>query len=176
MKTTEEIFIIIKQKFNDDILNHVKGQPVEEYIEAKPAAIDQICLYLRNTEDLMFDNLMNLSAVDDFNGHKIKDESGKEIMSGGTLSVFYHLESMKLNQKVTLKISTNRDNPEVNSVDPVWHSANWHEREAFDLFGIKFLNHPDLSRILMPYDWEFGYPLRKDYENPEFYHGMKVPY
>ena len=71
MKTTEEIFVILKQKFPEDILNHVKGQPVEEYIEVNPSAIDQVCLFLRDSDDLMFDNLMNLSAVDDFNGKKI---------------------------------------------------------------------------------------------------------
>jgi len=85
------------------------------------------------------------------------------------------LDSFSLKHKITLKTSTNRDVPEVESVTNIWYSANWHEREAFDMFGINFLNHPDLRRILMPYDWE-GFPLRKDYENPEFYEGMKIPY
>jgi NADH-quinone oxidoreductase subunit C len=105
---------------------------------------------------------MNLSGVDE-----IKD---------GLLSVYYHLESTKLKHKITLKVSTDRNNPEVPSVIEVWKGADWHEREAYDMFGIIFLNHPDLRRILMPYDWDAGFPLRKDYENPEFYQGMKVPY
>ena len=74
-----------------------------------------------------------------------------------------------------MKVSALRENPEVESVESVWKCADWHEREAYDMYGFKFLNHPDLIRILMPYDWE-GYPLRKDYKNPEFYQGMKVPY
>ena len=120
--------------------------------------------------------LMNLSGVDDANGAKEKDEKGLETIKGGTLSVYYHLESTKLKHKLTLKASTDREKPEVVTVTEVWKGADWHEREAYDMYGIIFLNHPDLRRILMPYDWEFGYPLRKDYKNPEFYQGMKVPY
>ena len=118
---------------------------------------------------------MNLSGVDDANGEKEKDEKGFDTIKGGTLSVWYHLESIELKHKITLKVSTERENPEVASVAEIWRSSDWHEREAFDLYGIKFLNHPDLRRILMPYDWEAGHPLRKDYKNPEFYQGMKVP-
>ncbi|MEX0602057.1 MAG: NADH-quinone oxidoreductase subunit C, partial [Bacteroidota bacterium] len=68
-----------------------------------------------------------------------------------------------------------KEQPHIQSVSGVWGTANWHEREAYDLIGIVFDGHPDLRRILLPYDWE-GHPLRKDYKVPEFYNGMKVPY
>jgi len=176
MKSPEEIFELLKSKFGDAVLELDSEKPVESVISAAPLEIDKICTFLKDEEGFEFDSLMNLSGVDDFNGEKTKDDNDNEVMKGGTLSVFYHLESVKLKHKLTLKVSTNRDNPEVASVEEVWRSADWHEREAYDMFGIKFLNHHNLIRILMPYDWEGGYPLRRDYENPEFYKGMKVPY
>ena len=176
MKTSEEIFNILKEKFGEAIGELVSDKPAESVIVVSPMEIDKICFFLRDEKDLEFNSLMNLSGVDDANGEKVKDENGNEILKGGTLSVYYHLESISLKHKVTLKVSTDRENPEVASVEEIWRTADWHEREAFDMYGIKFLNHHNLIRILMPYDWEAGYPLRKDYQNPEFYKGMKVPY
>ncbi len=175
MKSIEEIFSILKEKFPDSVTELLADKPVEPFIEASPLEIDKICIFLIENEELKFDSLMNLSGVDDANGDKEKDEKGLETIKVETLSVWYNLESIELNHKITLKVSTEREIPEVASVAEIWRSADWHEREAFDLYGIKFLNHPDLRRILMPYDWEAGYPLRKDYKNPEFYQGMKVP-
>ena len=176
MKTSEEIFNILKEKFGEAIGELVSDKPAESVIVVSPMEIDKICLFLRDEKDLEFNSLMNLSGVDDANGEKVKDKNENEILKGGTLSVYYHLESISLKHKVTLKVSTDRENPEVASVEEIWRTADWHEREAFDMYGIKFLNHHNLIRILMPYDWEAGYPLRKDYQNPEFYKGMKVPY
>ena len=176
MKTPGEILNILKEKFGEAIGELVSDKPAESVIVVSPMEIDKICLFLRDEKDLEFNSLMNLSGVDDANGEKVKDENGNEILKGGTLSVYYHLESISLKHKVTLKVSTDRENPEVASVEEIWRTADWHEREAFDMYGIKFLNHHNLIRILMPYDWEAGYPLRKDYQNPEFYKGMKVPY
>ena len=176
MKTSEEIFNILKEKFGEAIGELISDKPAESVIVVSPMEIDKVCLFLRDEKDLEFNSLMNLSGVDDANGEKVKDENENEILKGGALSVYYHLESINLKHKVTLRVSTDRENPEVVSVEEIWRTADWHEREAYDMFGIKFLNHPDLRRILMPYDWEAGYPLRKDYQNPEFYKGMKVPY
>ena len=147
MKKAEEILQILKANFPDSNLELKTDQPTEPILVAS---------------ELLFDSLMNLSGVDE--------------IKANLLSVYYHLESTKLKNKITLKVSTDRNKPEVTTVTEVWKAADWHEREAYDLFGIIFLNHPDLRRILMPYDWDAGYPLRKDYENPEFYQGMKVPY
>ncbi len=176
MKTADEIYELLKKEFGEAILSLDKETPVEPIISIAPLHTNKIALFLRDNEELKFDSLMCLSGVDDANGEKIKEEDGSETIKGGTLSVYYHLYSIPLKHKITLKASVPRENPEIESVESIWRTADWHEREAYDLIGIKFLNHPDLRRILMPYDWEAGHPLRKDYKNPEFYQGMKVPY
>jgi NADH-quinone oxidoreductase subunit C len=162
MKKPEEIFQLLKDNFPESNLELKTDQPTEALILASANEIDKICTFLHDNSDLKFDSLINLSGVDE--------------VKAGLLSVYYHIESTIIRHKILLKVTTDRNNPEVASVTSVWKGADWHEREAYDMFGIKFTNHPDLRRILMPYDWEAGYPLRKDYENPEFYQGMKVPY
>ncbi len=76
--------------------------------------------------------------------------------------VTYHIVSMELKQRVRLAVLLDGDDPSVDSITPVWPSANFYEREVFDLFGIRFTGHPNLRRIMMPTDWK-GHPLRKDY-------------
>lgn len=84
--------------------------------------------------------------------------------------VIYFLHSFPNNARLRLSVRL-REDQEIDSVCPVWRGANWYEREVFDLFGIRFRNHPNLERIMMPADWE-GYPLRKDYP----VHGHKYSY
>jgi NADH-quinone oxidoreductase subunit C len=175
MKTVEEIYHLLKDKFNESVLE-LNTQFIEPFILVNPYEVDKIGYFLRDMPGLLFDSLMNLSGVDEANGEKKKDDQGNELITGGHLSVYYHLDSVSLGHKVTLKVLTGREKPEIVSVTEVWRCADWHEREAYDMFGIIFLNHPDLRRILMPYDWEDSYPLRKDFTLPEFYQGMKIPY
>jgi NAD(P)H-quinone oxidoreductase subunit J len=91
---------------------------------------------------------------------------GKELVS------FYHLIKLKENetnpQELRIKVLLNRDNPTVPSVYWIWKSADWQERESYDMYGIIYEGHPNLKRILMPEDW-VGWPLRKDYISPDFY-------
>jgi len=133
--------------------------PVDPYVKISPDHILEVAKFLRDDEEFLFDYLSCLSGVD------LK----------GKLSVVYQLFSMAKRHKMTLKVEVSAEAPNVQSVESIWKTANWHEREAFDLYGINFIGHPDLRRILLPYDWE-GHPLRKDYQVPEYYNGMKVPY
>ena len=105
--------------------------------------------FLVNARALQFTFLSDITAVD-----KFPLEPRFELN--------YHLLSLEYRKRIRLKVRIPGDDPQVQSVTPIWPAANWHEREAFDLMGIRFEGHPDLTRILMPDDWE-GYPLRKDY-------------
>lgn len=78
------------------------------------------------------------------------------------LRVAYHLFSLASGHRARLRVRTGADGPELPTVTGVWSTADWHEREVYDMFGVRFAGHPDLARILMPLDWE-GHPLRRDY-------------
>jgi NADH/F420H2 dehydrogenase subunit C len=106
-----------------------------------------LCEKIKQSENLSFDYLFCLSGMD----------------WGDTLGVVYHLFSTKHEHYVVLKVkTTERNNPEFDTICDLWKTAEFHEREVFDLFGIKFKNHPDLRRIFLEEDWK-GHPLRKDY-------------
>jgi NADH-quinone oxidoreductase subunit C len=154
----KEIFDLLKKEIGDGVLELVEKEHHDPFIIVTPEAIVETCLVLRDDEKTLFDYLVNLSGV---------DEKDKFI-------VVYHLFSLKHRYRIVLKVYLERENPHVPTVERVWRSANWHEREAYDMFGIVFDGHSDLRRILSPYDWE-GYPLRKDYKMPEYYKGIKVP-
>ena len=158
--TPQEISDKLKAQFGEAIIEVKIDGVLDPYLKVFPAKVKDVALFLRDDADLQFDYLMCLSGVD----------YGK-----GTLGVVYHLFSMMKRRKITVKVEVAADKPEVPSVTEVWPSANWHEREAYDLVGIIFTGHPDLRRILLPDDYP-GYPLRKDFKVPEFYQGMKVPY
>jgi NADH-quinone oxidoreductase subunit C len=96
-------------------------------------------------------------------------------VQAATVEVVYNLYSIPFHQHLMIKVTLPRDHPEIDSVSHIWKTANWLEREVFDMYGIHFKNHPDLRRILMPADWE-GYPLRKDYNHQEYYRDIKVAY
>lgn len=160
MKKAVEILEKVQEKFPDKIVksNMEVRQP---FVVIVPEAIPEVCAFLKEYEAMAFDSLMCLSGVD-FKGSKTEAER---------LEVVYHLFSMSQRHKFVLKVELPRENPVVPTVEGVWAIANWHEREAYDMYGIRFEGHSDLRRILCPEDW-VDYPLRKDYVQPETYRGM----
>jgi NADH-quinone oxidoreductase subunit C len=142
------------------IVNKVKNNFPESVLEAstfrgentlvlRAEDILPICRFLHDDPDLFFDYLTDLCGVDDYPREP-------------RFEVIYHLCAMKTRSRLRLKTSLPGTAPHLTSVVSVWKAANWLEREAFDMFGIIFLEHPDLRRILLTPDWE-GHPLRKDY-------------
>ncbi len=121
-----------------------------------PARIVEVCRFLKGEQ--RFIRLSSITAVD-------------WIPADPRFEVVYNLHSLDRNERVRLKCWVSEAECEIDSVTGVWRAANWYEREVFDLFGVRFRNHPDLRRILMPSDWE-GHPLRKDYP----VHGYKYTY
>ena len=115
----------------------------------------EILKFLKEEPELYFDSCMTVGGAD----------------SGRELCVVYPLHSMKHRHKIMAKVVLGRENPVCDSVVSLWMTANFFEREIYDLYGVTFRNHPDLRRIINPQDW-IGWPGRKDYEYPADYHGI----
>lgn len=159
--TFQEIKSILEEQFP----HALAGEDLNSYPQAlivKAEAIHSICEFLHIQEGLYFDHLACLTGID----------NGPE---QNTMEVVYTLSSLPYGHSINLKVLLDRTHPEVDTVSDIWRTANWNEREAYDLLGIMFKNHPDLRRILMPTDW-VGHPLRKDYQEQATYHGMVVKY
>jgi len=118
-------------------------------IVVAPTALREACAILRDDRELQFNFLADVTCVDWYPNEPRFD-------------VVYHLLSIPRHDRLRLKVRLGGDDPRLDSVIPVWPSANFFEREVYDLFGVRFSGHPNLRRIMMPEDWE-GYPLRKDY-------------
>lgn len=163
----EKIKSILREKFGEDVILLEEPEALQPALTVEAGRIADICLELRDNPATYFDFLSCLSGVD----------YGPE---SGEFGVVYHLASIPFKTQFVLKVRVagSRDTgelPAIPSVSHVWRTADWHEREAYDLVGIEFTGHPDLRRILLPDDWE-GYPLRKDYKTAESYKGIKIDY
>jgi len=150
-----EIAEKIKESFPMDVVEVTSFRDQVSIIVKKDNIVD-ICRYLHDDPNLSFDHLQDLCGAD----YLGKKEPRFEVV--------YNLYSIKYRNSIRVKAQVPEDDPRIRTVTSIWAGANWHERECFDMFGIKFKGHPDLRRILLPEDWE-GYPLRKDYplEGPE---------
>ena len=150
--TPDEVILVIKSQFGDAVkATEVKG--VEARMDIHREKSYEILAALKG---MGFDYLNCLSAVDR--------------IASGELEAVYNLSSLSQPAKVLVRVRLPREDPITRSVVSLWSTADWHEREAFDMMGIRFDGHPDLRRILTSEDW-VGYPLRKDYQDERL-----VPY
>lgn len=135
------------ERFDAEALTGGKHDRGEWTLEIAAAKIASVCGFLKYDQN--FVRLSSVTAVDRYPAEP-------------RFEVVYHLYSLANKQWLRLKCSLPGADPEIETVTSVWRGANWYEREVFDLFGIRFRNHPDLRRIMLPETWE-GHPLRKDY-------------
>ncbi len=134
-------------------------------LHIRPESIAEVCAVLRDDEALRFELCSSVSGVDYLGGDERR------------LHVAYHLTSMTYRRRIRLEVAVSTQRPHVPSVTSVYPTADWQERETFDMFGVVFDGHPSLTRILMPDDWE-GHPQRKDYPLggvPVEYKGAEIP-
>jgi NADH-quinone oxidoreductase subunit C len=139
----------LRARFGDAILHHEVVAGDEHVVYVRPERILEILGWLRDDPEERYDFLKDLTAVD-YGG-------------GRPLQVVYQLWSIPYRRGLRLKAELPLDALEIDSATRLWHTANWLEREVYDMFGIVFEGHPDLRRILLPEDWDEGHPLRKDY-------------
>ena len=151
-----EVFKLIESEY-PDALKSTDLEGIEQSVTIGARSIVDVCKYLKADSKLQFTSLVCISGVD------YEDK----------MEVVYHLHSLLHNHRLTLKVELSREDPKLPTVTTVWKAANWHEREAYDMFGIVFEDHPDLRRILLPDDWE-GFPLRKDHVDAEEYRGWTI--
>jgi len=161
----EEIKQIVSSRFGEDTFTVSNIKSYQPILQIPINHLIAVCSFLHSDEKLYFDYLACLTGLD--NG-----------VDKGTIDVVYNLNSIPYQSNLTIKVTISRQvsgYSVIPTVSNIWKTADWHEREAYDLMGIHFEGHPDLRRILLPNDWQ-GYPLRKDYQEQEFYHGIKVIY
>lgn len=140
---------LIQQKFSDAVEER-KEQHAEVTLYIKRERLVEVCRFARDNDKLRFNLLSDLTGVD------------RGIEAEPRFEVVYHLFSLPHRVRLRLKVRVSEEDCHVPTVTEVWKTANWHERETFDLMGVRFDGHPDLRKILTPEDLE-GHPLRKDF-------------
>lgn len=170
-----EVIAILEERFGSGIVSK-KADAIDPFVVVDVAHLVEVCQFLRDDQRLQFDMLNCITGVD-----YLEPEAKKLAKAGFDphFEVVYHLSSISLRHRFVIKVSLPRwkdgvagSLPEVPTVSHLWATADWHERETFDLCGVQFVGHPDPRRILLAEDWE-GHPLRKDYEYPLEYHGIR---
>jgi NADH-quinone oxidoreductase subunit C len=170
-----EVVGLLEQEFGAKV-RQKNLEALDPYVVVGPEDLPEVCRFLKEDGRLRFDLLHCISGVD-----YLEPDPKKAPKAGFDphVEVVYHLQSFTHRHRFVVKVVLPRWKegqpgrlPELPSVTGLWGSADWHEREVYDLSGVYFTGHPHLTRILLSEDWQ-GHPLRKDYEFPLEYHGIR---
>ena len=145
---------MIEEKFPNSLSNELN----EDFIALRPENWLEIAQWLKSDPEILFNSLQCITGTD---------------LGENMLDSRYNLHSMKYGNLIEIRIAVSRDKPNIPSIEKIWRVGDWFERETYDMYGIIFDGHRDLRRMLLPEDWE-GFPLRKDYQTQETYHGIIV--
>lgn len=192
LKQQVEHLQVLKKLFPDDVTNVSIDESLSDHsyvdmpcVEVRANGISQVAQFLRDNEHFKYEQLSDLCGVDylaygltewqtveststgfsrgvERNIEDFNNKDNKYLQEGKRFAVVYHLLSLEFNTRLRVKCFVSGEPPQIDSVVDIWNSANWYEREAFDLFGIVFNNHPDLRRLLTDYGF-VGHPFRKDF-------------
>jgi NADH-quinone oxidoreductase subunit C len=161
MSLADQVRETLQSRFTESVLREDNFRDQQTFY-VLPDAVFDICKALMEDSELDFRLLADITSVDWLDDEEVKN---------GRFEVVYNLYSLKHQYRLFLKVRLPEDNPEIQSLTPLWQGANWLEREVWDMMGIVFTGHPDLTKILTPDDLE-GHPLRRDfpltYEQPQF--------
>jgi NADH:ubiquinone oxidoreductase subunit C len=149
--TREELKAYVTQHF-DGRLTPLESGKYDPLFRAEPGDLLDVAQVLKSDPNLQLDYLCNLGGID----------------TGEHFEVVYNIASIYRNLRLDFKLVLPYDNAEVESVQEIWPAANWYEREMWELFGINVLNHDNLTRFLLPDDWDQGHPMRKNWDAPDF--------
>lgn len=171
-KSIDDVAAALKAKVSSDVVLKVEKEHLgDPYIIVKTDQLLPVIQFLRDDEKFYCSNLSVISAVD---YPALNEGQESQLKASDCIELVYVLQSYIHRHQIIVKVQLDRNAPRVNSICSLYRSANWYERECFDMLGVHFEGHPNLKRILLPPDW-VGHPLRKDYVFPEEYNGMKVP-
>lgn len=149
--TIDELKAYIETNFSGQMILLETGK-VEPVYEVKADELLDVAKRLRDDPQLKFDFLCNLGAVD------TREE----------FQVCYHIASVEKKHRLDFKVIMPYEGAAIETITPVWPGANWYEREMYELYGIEVKNHPDMRPLLLPEDWDQGFPMRKDWDAPDF--------
>ncbi len=149
--TRDELKRQIEQTFQDK-MTFLESGKYDLLFEVKADNLLEVCQKLRDDENLKFDYFCNLGGTD----------------TGEQMEAVYQIASITKTLRLDFKVILPRENAEIESVQTIWPAANWFEREMWELYGINIKNHDNLTRFLLPDDWDQGHPMRKDWDAPDF--------